>query len=447
MTATPTATGLPELMARDAWSRDELLAHQRDRLRALLEHAVAHSPYYRDVLGPGAADAPLEALPTLTKATLMEQWDRVCCEPELTLAGIEAHVDGPRAAELHRGRYRIASTSGATGLRGLFAYDRDDFAVWALACLRATARLGLRPGDRIVSVAAHDPVHISRHIYAELRAGGPPGPQLHALMPTDELVAGLNAARPESLMGYASVIGLLADEQLCGRLRIAPRVIGCSSEPLTHDIRTRVRRAWGSEPANVYASTEAFLVGASTPATPDALEIADDLLIVEVVDADGRPVPDGEVGEKLLLTNLGNFTLPLIRYELADRVARGAGPNPSGRPYAWLHAVEGRASDTLRLPGRSGGRVSVLPYRLGEPFAHLPDVRQFQIDWDGARMTIRVVLRTTAPADTPARVRDAVATTLRQAGAAPVPIAVERAAALEREPGPAGKLKLIRSTA
>jgi phenylacetate-coenzyme A ligase PaaK-like adenylate-forming protein len=243
------------------------------------------------------------------------------------------------------------------------------------------------------------------------------------------------------------VIGLLADEQLCGRLQIAPFAVGCASEPLTDDIRARVRAAWGRDPANVYASTEAFLVGSSTPATPQALEIPEDLLIVEVVDARNRPVPDGEVGEKLLLTNLGNFTQPLIRYELSDRVAHGVGPNPAGRPYAWLHAVEGRTNDTLRLPARDGGTASVLPYRLGAPFAHLPHVRQFQIDWDGARMTIRVVLRATASADTTCRVHDAMSATLLAAGAAPVPIEVMRVCALEREPGPAGKLKLVRATA
>jgi phenylacetate-CoA ligase len=440
---TATMTGLTQLMARDGWSRAELLAHQRERLRALLEHAVERSPYYREALDP---DAPFESLPTLSKATLMEQWDRVVCDPELTLAGAEAHLNGPDAAGLHLGRFRLGTTSGATGLRGLFAYGVEDFALWAGVCLRATARLGVRPGMSIVSVAAHDPVHISKHIYAALRTGEP-GPELHALMPMPELVAALNAAPPDALMGYASVIGLLADEQLCGRLQIAPFAVACASEPLTDDIRARVRAAWGSEPANVYASTEAFLVGASAPATPEALEIPEDVLLVEVVDADNRPVPDGEVGEKLLVTNLGNFTQPLIRYELSDRVARGAGPNPAGRPYAWLHAVEGRTSDTLRLPARAGGTVGVLPYRLGAPFAHLPHVRQFQIDWDGARMTIRVVLRSTASADTACRVHDAMSATLLAAGAAPVPIEVVRVCELQREPGPAAKLKLVRSTA
>ena len=54
-------------LARDGWSRDRLLELQGERLRALVAHAVAASPYYREVLGPDAAsgDVPLRELPTL----------------------------------------------------------------------------------------------------------------------------------------------------------------------------------------------------------------------------------------------------------------------------------------------------------------------------------------------------------------------------------------------
>ena len=173
------------------------------------------------------------------------------------------------------------------------------------------------------------------------------------------------------------------------------------------------------------------------------LEIPDDVLVVEVVDADNRPVAPGEVGEKVLITNLANFTLPLIRYELADRVTLGAGPNPTGRPYSWLSAIEGRTNDTLRLPALAGGRVDVLPYRLGEPFTRLPDVRQFQIDWDGETLLARVVLRAGGTADP---VAGELSRALHDAGAAPIPITVVPVAELQREPGPAAKLKLIRQT-
>jgi hypothetical protein len=73
-----------ELMARDRWTRDDLLAFQGERLRALLAHAVTHSRYYREALGADAAERPLTDLPTLSKATLMAEFDHSspirCCD-------------------------------------------------------------------------------------------------------------------------------------------------------------------------------------------------------------------------------------------------------------------------------------------------------------------------------------------------------------------------------
>jgi phenylacetate-coenzyme A ligase PaaK-like adenylate-forming protein len=40
-----------ELLERDRWSRDDLLAYQGERVRKLVRHAVAQSPYYREALG------------------------------------------------------------------------------------------------------------------------------------------------------------------------------------------------------------------------------------------------------------------------------------------------------------------------------------------------------------------------------------------------------------
>ena len=80
---------------------------------------------------------------------------------------------------------------------------------------------------------------------------------------------------------------------------------------------------------------------------------------------------------------------------------------------------------------------------MGAPFARLPEVRQFQIVHDPGRLEVRVVLDPAAPAGTLDRVRAAVAGALEAAGALPPEIAVTPVAELEREPGPAAKLKLI----
>jgi phenylacetate-coenzyme A ligase PaaK-like adenylate-forming protein len=417
MTATTMPLPAGELLARDSWPRERLLAFQRARLRETLAHAVAASPYYREALGPDAPDRPLATLPTLTKATLMEQWERI--------------VSGSG--------HRTFTTSGASGMRGAFAYGQEDWAIALASCLRGMLRLGAGPDTRVIGIGAPPGSHMSAEIFAAFQAGRPDSPRLSVLDPLEEIVDALNAFRPQALMGYPTIAARLAGEQLAGRLRIAPRLFAFGSEPLTEDVRARVREAWGVEPAEYYASTELPLIASSTLEHPRALELCEDMAVFENVDADNRPVPAGTPGAKLLVTTLANRALPLIRYELPDRVTIAPEPNPAGRPYAHLSRIEGRAADTLTLPARDGGTVEIAPLRFSRAFARRPEVRGHQVVLHPGRLELRVVL---APGAAPEPVAAAVADALDEAGAAHPPVAVTPVEEIEREPG-AAKLKLV----
>ena len=131
-------------LARDGWSRDRLLELQGERLRALVAHAVAASPYYREVLGPDAAsgDVPLRELPTLSKTTMMDNFDRIVTDRRLRRADLEAHLSAPAADRPYLGRYKVFTTAGTTGVRGLFVEDVVAVAVWAWPA----GAWGRRPG-------------------------------------------------------------------------------------------------------------------------------------------------------------------------------------------------------------------------------------------------------------------------------------------------------------
>ena len=424
-----------ELLQRDDWSREELLEHQRRRRDELIAHAVEHSPYYREVLGSGDP-------PVLTKQTLMDQWDRIVCDPRLKRDEVAAHAAGAHAAEPYLGEFQVFSTSGASGLRGLFVYGARDWEMVVAHTMRAVARTGARPGDRTIGIGAPPGVHMSQRLFGRMQSAGDV-PRLSALTPLPEMVAALNDFQPEILLGYPSVVALLAAEQMAGRLRIAPRIMALGSEPLTIEVREKVQQAWGYEPGEWYAATEAPTLGSSTPDHPGAVELFEDRFVVEIVDEYDRPVPPGTAGAKVLVTNLELRALPLIRYELADRVVESPDPNPAGRPYRHLAAIDGRTADTLTFPARAGGTVSVLPLRLGGPFAGLPHVRQFQIVHDPGGLEVRLVLDPNAARETPAIVRAAVLRVLEEAGAVPPAVVVTPVAELEREPGAAAKLKLV----
>jgi phenylacetate-CoA ligase len=459
MTVTSTATGSDqadrlralagEQLARDRWSRDRLLAWQGERLRALLRHATAASPYYREVLGPDAAggDVALRALPTLPKATLMENFDRVVTDPRLRRAELEAQLAGADPGRPVLGHYRVFATAGTTGLRGLFAYSHEEFASWIATCLRGMACWGLTPATRLAGIGSPSPLHISQQLYATLLAGRPTSaPRVTVTTPLPELVAALNAYQPEALTVYPSIAAQLAEAQLHGRLRIAPALVATTSEVLTADMRRRIRDAWALDPIDFYGTTEAAVVAAGRQGQA-GMDILEDLVIVEVVDDHNHPVSPGTPGHKVLLTNLVNHTQPLIRYELTDAVTLADGPNPLGLPYTRIAAVDGRSDDIITLPAPGGAQVPVHPFRLRAPFAHLPEVTQYQIRHDHTGLHVRVVLRPSAPPDTLTRIHAALTQELQAAGAVPPPIQVTSVPELHRDPGHGSKLKLIQTTA
>ena len=432
-----------ELVSRDGWSRERLEAYQRRRLRELIDHAVSSSPYYREVLGAGAADAPLTELPVLTKATLMERFDEIVTDPRLRLADLEAHLAGPDPASWFADEYAVMTTSGTTGERGVFAYSLEDFRVAQAATLRALARLGARPGLRVIGIGAPSPLHISRRLFSRLQAGGPGAPpELSVLTPVEELVEALNALQPEVMVGYPSVYSTLAGEQLAGRLHISPVALATGAEVQREEVADAFEAAWGVRAGNVYATTEVCVVASSCPRRV-GLHVCDDLVVIEVVDRDGEPVPPGTPGHRVLVTNLVNRAQPLIRYEVTDSVTRAAGPNPTGMPWNRIERVDGRSAEILQLPGRRG-EVQLHPYRLREPFARLSAVAQYQYAYDGRRLTVALVLRPGASGELVERVRATLEAVLEDAGVDGVGVEARVVDAIARQPGEGAKLTQVK---
>lgn len=451
LAASPTNASLSELRARageilayDRWSRERLLELRQARLRGLLEHAVEHSPFYRETLGADAPDARLEELPTLPKAVLMEQFDRIVTEPGVRLADLEAFLAGAAPGQAFRDELRVFATSGATGMPGLFVFSQAEFAHWIALGLAAFVRVGVTPETRLAAIGAPGDMHITRQLFAAFQAGREGVPRLSVTTPLPKTVAALQRYQPEAMIGYASVMGMLADEQLEGRLAIWPRLVVTTSEVLTEETERRIEAAWGRQPVNAYAATEApgIAIGSLDHV---GMHVSEHSLVLEVVDDSGVAVPPGVAGSKVLLTNLVNRTQPLIRYELSDAVVLADEPDPSGRPYLRVERVDGRSADILRLPSRDGGDVAVHPYRLRAPFSALLDVRQYQLVQEADGLRVRIVPRPSAPPDLVDRVRLAVARELEAAGAAHTAVRVEPVPELEREPGQAAKLKLVTS--
>jgi putative adenylate-forming enzyme len=424
-----------ELRSHDRWTRVELLAHQQRALRELREFAVARSPLYAE-LHHGLEDAPLTALPVVTKVTLMERFDDLVTDRQVRLVDIRRYLETATATDRFRDRYRVAATGGTTGRPGTFLADPDEWttvlASYARAYQWAGIEAGLTQRLRMAVVSSTTPTHQSAIVGATVASRFVPTLRLDATAPIEEVVTRLNAFRPDSLVGYASILRILAEEQLAGRLLVSPQAIMSASEVLTDETRERIRRAFGVPATNVYAATET--AGVASECRLGRIHRYEDLVITEIVDADNQPVPAGVYGDKLLVTVLFSRTQPLIRYELSDRVAASDEACPDGLPYGLLAGIEGREEEILTLGG-----VAIHPNVFHNVLERLP-IAGWQVIDEGGRL--RVLLAAPGLGVESSAVAATVIGALAQVGAHGVPVEVALVDVLPRTA--LGKAPLVR---
>ena len=355
------------------WSVEQLQRHQREALERLRRFALARSPFYRE-FHRGLEGRPLEALPILDKATLMAQFDRVVTDPAIRLAELEAHLAQAEPSGLYRGRYTVLSTSGSTGLRGVFVFDPREWIEALAAIARPLVWAGApapwtRPRSALIASSA--PWHYSARVGQAFATPLLPQLRFDAALPLPQLVERLNEWQPEALAAYPSILLQLADEQLAGRLRITLRHIGTSAERLPAVTRDRVRAAWGIPVFDTYGATEYAPIASECRA--GHLHLLEDRALIEVVDERGRTVPPGEPGARLLLTVLDRRTQPLIRYEISDGVCERPGRCACGRPLRMLERIEGRVEESLRFDAaRGGAAIDVHPHLVHALLERVP---------------------------------------------------------------------------
>jgi phenylacetate-CoA ligase len=433
-----------ELAERERWPVERLRAYQQERLDAVVRHAVAHSRFYRErfagVVGDGPVD--LARLPILDKAEMMERFDDLVTDPRLRRDELLAHVERIAGDELYLGRYRAIATSGSSGRKGLFVYDREGWRVLLATFLLHNERVGLKPRlprrMRAAAVIGAVPTHMSRRISASVSLGLHRVLTLPVTLPVAQLVEQLNDFQPDLLGAYPSMAVRLAEEQGAGRLQISPRMMVTTSELRTPEMTERLVEAFGIQPFDMYATTEG-LWGLDCE-RHEGIHLNEDICLVENVDADGRPVPPGEAGVRLLVTSLHNLAQPVIRLEVPDTVTMAPEPCRCGRTLMRMRSVEGRSDDVLALPGRNGRDVTVHPAHFAL-ITRDRDVREFQVVQDGPRLRVRVVPRAAASAELELRLRGAVAARLAELGVGDPQVAVECCDELERSPG--GKLQVV----
>lgn len=292
-------------------SRDELEFRQIQKFRALVGHCYKKSEYYKGVIDDFGIDikrcVPSD-FPVLTKTELMKNFDRIATDHSIKKDTVERFLaNSMDTEERYLGKYRVLHTSGSSGEMGYFIYSGSEWARGIAHALRFNpfrlkkrkvaffgATGGHYAGASITLTSRHP---VLRHLY-DVRLCNINGS-------VEAAVKTLNDYKPDIMIGYPSALSILADYQLRGRLKMFPEYVQCSGEPLTRNERSVIESAFGVPLINMYSCSEHLIMGFGMPKW-GGLYLMEDDLIFEL-----RP-------DSTLVTNLFNYTLPLIRYQMND---------------------------------------------------------------------------------------------------------------------------------
>ncbi len=346
---------------------------QLGRLRALLEHAYARCPFYRDrfdAAGLRPEDVrsleDLRALPPLEKRDIQDQGGRMIAR-------------GWPLDDLLPNQ-----TGGSTGTPVRFFLSRDRKCSRAAATLRHNRWSGWEPGDKAAVIWGAPLDRPAVGPRARLRAALLREPLwLDAAALTEgrmeEFHAALRRWRPKVIQAYARSAAVFARFlRARGLDAYRPQAVVTSAEMLEADDRTLLEEVFGCPVFDRYGCREVSVIASECPAHT-GLHVNAECLLVELETPEGPAAP-GEVGA-ILVTDLLNRAMPLVRYRIGDLGEFAAGDCPCGRGLPRLAAVHGRSTDFLvGADGRLVSGVFLATYVV----AHRPSLGQVQIRQDRA---------------------------------------------------------------
>lgn len=363
-------------------------------LKAQLRHAYVTVPFYRRTwTAAGVHPDDVKSL------------DDFRHFPVVTKTDIRKHA-AEMLSEAYRGKeLRTKTTSGSTGVPLVIKLDERG-AQWKSACtLRADEWSGWRRGQRVAKVWGNPEYRhfglrgrltnhfVDRAVY--LDTIGLTEDRIR------EFVAAVRRHRPGLVFGHAHSLYMLACAlDKSGIADIRPNGVISTAMPLHDYQRKAIEQALGVPVTNRYGCEEVSLIACQCE-RHKGLHVAAESIYLEVK-GEGRTGP-------LLVTDLVNFAMPLIRYQIGDVATLGDSPCECDRGLPVLEKVEGRDADYVVTP--SGSLISGIS--LTENFAVLiKGAAQVQIVQETlTHLRVRMVRDPIFDAESERQIRQLVLTT------------------------------------
>jgi phenylacetate-CoA ligase len=349
------------------------------QLRKLLAHSYDNCEFYRrrfEAAGfqPNqiASLADIAMLPVLTKRDIQD------FKSQLTARNFP---EGLRVKN---------QTGGSTGSPLQFYVDLERLDARMASVARHDLWTGLRPGDWLAYLWGARLDHVTASgwrsairnelLYRRIELNTSSISEAD----WDQFLARVRRKKPRFLLAYAQAAVLFADYvRRRGITDIVFDSIITTAEVLLPEQRPILEETFSAKVFERYGCREVSVI-ASECDRHAGLHVNSETLLVEIVDEAGKPARAGRV----IVTDLMNRSMPLIRYEIGDVSSWSTTSCPCGRALPLLEGIEGRTTDFLLL--NDGRRISGPSLTL--VVADMPDVRQVQFVQRGCeQVRLRVV--------------------------------------------------------
>jgi phenylacetate-coenzyme A ligase PaaK-like adenylate-forming protein len=353
-----------------AWGgRKRIEAKQLKNLRRLIQKARKKSPYFKKLYAhlPDTNLIKLNDLPVTSKVNLMGEFDNWLTDQSLTLAQAREHMECMDNLGVPIGKYAVFRTSGSSGEPAVIVIPSSVLEFMFGVYLARLSKRQLQIDKKIQKTGTTINItggnghfagvglsklmqHLSPRLSKKITF-------IPAEQPIEKTVQQLNGiGQIASILTYPSMLAILTREKEAGRLKIEPRLFKVAGESFTPELRKRVEKVFPSLEygiVDIYACTECLFMAFECECGRQ--HILEDWVILEAVDENKQPVPDGKLSTTALLTVLSNHVQPFIRYDIGDRVRFYRDPCACGSPFRSFQ-IEGRQATVVRV-----GNVTLSP--------------------------------------------------------------------------------------
>ncbi len=356
---------------------------QRMRLEKIVQHAMTHSEFYRELYSNSGisinniSEIQVTDLPIVDKQLVMDNFDSVVCDKLIKKEELLSFISNPENANSRfMGKYTVIHTSGSSGKLGLFVYDDKD--INTINVLFSKYTFHLKPLFRMLmqrvvflgAVNGHYAAYTSFSRFSDYRI---PFLPISVETPIEHIIQQLNAFQPTIIIVYSSMLPKLAAAQIEGQLNISPKTITTAGEILTSNQIDISKKAFGITPRSIYGASESIIIGADTFSN-GGMCLFNNWNLMETVGENDEPVI-GDYGLGVL-TNLYNYIVPLIRYRMDDILLINRNPVNRTLPFEVIEGIKGRTEDFLEFNVK-GKKAAIHPIVFVE--FYVKGLKQIQV--------------------------------------------------------------------